>query len=204
MTNLFIDVTDGLTLDAGSVRYSEDYIYIEPPKTPLFDQLITFLDTQPYYPNRAHSRYKALGIGIAALCFRYGSYLCTLMDENASHQLAFTRNLDAAQPLQVSAITNSEMRRINIETSSNIARLVTFRQERGQGKFEQLLEQAYSYLPRQGHTLGSLKRNKDIEKELITHLLSSAVIYHIKDDPEAQVALWGGHARNHDYGGSRK
>lgn len=79
-----------------------------------------------------------IGIGAAALCLRWGTYLAVLLDE---HKL-----LDpGVGSAEISMISDSEMKRINLEFSANLARLIRMLHE-DEGSCYRLLHLAYHHL----------------------------------------------------------
>src|SRR5579864_7489950 len=80
-----IRVNDELTLDAGIVRASDEQdarYEITPPVKPMLDQVIVYLNSKPPLPYEG-IRSSRSGVGLTALCIRWGSYLATLMDSTA-------------------------------------------------------------------------------------------------------------------------
>ena len=104
----------------------------------MFDQLSDWLSRQSA-PEPAPFSSETIGIGATALCLRWGSYLAVLLDEN--------KPLDpcVASP-EISMVADSEMKRINIEFSSNLARLIRMLHEDEAGCYR-LLHLAHQYLP---------------------------------------------------------
>ncbi len=87
-----------------------------------------------------------LGVGLAALCVRWGTYLATLMD-GASELHPDLPGLSKEQPPGYSFITDAEMKRMNIEVCYNIFRVAQLYRDRGHSGFYELLSKAYTYLP---------------------------------------------------------
>jgi hypothetical protein len=134
---LTVTVSKHLSLNAGTVAPRADMFCILPPDPSLFDHLCTWLNQCP--PPTAGFNHWVLGIGATALCLRWGTYLAVLMDE--------TKPIDprAKQPT-ASMVSDEEMRRINIESSSNLARLLRMRHQ-DEGAFFDRLRRAYEWLP---------------------------------------------------------
>ena len=134
---LIITVSDDLSLNAGAASGQADTLCIHPPERPLFDQLCAWLDQCPR-PTTGFNHW-VLGIGATALCLRWGTYLAVLMDE--------AKPIDprAEQPA-TSMISDEEMRRINIEASSNLSRLLQL-QHQDEDAFFDRLRRAYEWLP---------------------------------------------------------
>ena len=101
--DLRIQVTDDLVLNAGTVAVQSDEYILTPPEITQFDQLWDWLSRHPR-KNYGIRNY-ALGIGATALCFRWGTYLAALMDENKA--------LDPrAESGNISMISDQEMKRM--------------------------------------------------------------------------------------------
>lgn len=114
-------------------------ITIYPPAITLFDQISEWLWKQAPLPDSRQSGMPMKGIGAAALCLRWGTYLAALLDES--------KPLDPRARLpECSMISDNEMKRINIEFSFNLARLIQLFQE-DEGRFHRLLGLSYHYLP---------------------------------------------------------
>ena len=134
---LTITVAEGLFLNAGTASMQVDTLCIYPPELALFDQLCTWLDQCP--PPTVGSNHWVLGIGATALCLRWGTYLAVLMDE------AKPVDPRTKQPA-TSMVSDEEMMRINIEASSNLARLLRLRHQNEDAFFDRL-RRAYEWLP---------------------------------------------------------
>ncbi len=145
MGTLLVAIPSGaLMLDAGSVSEAAGRITILPPAIPMIDQLLAYLEEQPRRDDDIQIRHQA--VGCAALCVRWGTYLATLTDANAPlHPDLSDRNERQSQPY--SFISDAEMRRLNIEVSANLARLVRLYRERGRFALYALLAKAHTYLP---------------------------------------------------------
>lgn len=138
---LRITTPDGFSLDAGSVALEGARYVIAPPVTPMVDQLLAHLKAQPLRPMDSQSRH--LGIGMTALCVRWGSYLATLLDSARP----LHPDLGMATTKDASFISQSEMRRINLEVSYAISQLAKVYHERGFDGLAATLTAAYQYLP---------------------------------------------------------
>ncbi|MCI0578101.1 MAG: hypothetical protein L0332_17065 [Chloroflexi bacterium] len=114
-----------------------DTFCIYPPEPSLFDQLCAWLDQCPR-PTTGFNHW-GLSIGATALCLRWGTYLAVLMDK--------AKPIDprASHPA-TSMISDEEMRRINIEASSNLACLLRLRHQDENAFFDRL-RHAYEWLP---------------------------------------------------------
>ena len=135
---LFTKVRYDLSLDAGTLIESAEAVEILPPEMPMLDQLLGWLADRPCKYDYGYPGY-ALGIGVTALCIRYGTWLSVLMDDS--------KPLDPrAQDGHISMISDGEMKRINIEASSNLAYLFKMMSEDEYGALEICLR-AYEHLP---------------------------------------------------------
>lgn len=134
---LIVTASDNLSLYAGAVTTQADILVIHPPEPSLFDQLCTWLDQCPR-PTVGFNHW-VLAIGATALCLRWGTYLAVLMDE--------AKPVDPrAKYLTTSMVSQEEMRRINIEASSNLARLLQLWHQDEDAFFDRL-RRAYEQLP---------------------------------------------------------
>jgi hypothetical protein len=104
----------------------------------MFDQLLDWLSRQPA-PDGVGFSAKKIGIGATALCLRWGSYLAVLLDERKPP------DPHIGTP-EISMIADSEMKRINLEFSSNLARLIRMLHE-NEADGRRLLLQAQQCLP---------------------------------------------------------
>lgn len=139
---LTVRVPDGPQLDAGTVTKGGDDYFIATPATPMVDQLLVYLTEKPSKHIGIQSRH--MGVGMAALCVRWGSYLATLLDADAPS----LPDLETNAPMNnMRLITDCEMRRMNIEVSYAIARLGDIFCERGLHGLVDILTRAYHYLP---------------------------------------------------------
>jgi len=116
VTTLSVPVTDSLALDAGTCVGSAAAVTILPPSVSMLDQLLDWLSRQAP-PDSKELKSASMGIGATALCLRWGTYLTVLLDDR--------KPVDprAASP-GISMISDSEMKRINLEFAANLARLV--------------------------------------------------------------------------------
>ena len=147
MTNteqLGITISDHYHINAGTISEGRDRFIIVPPAIPMLDQLIAHLDQASLHDSDIQTKH--LGVGLAALCVRWGSYLATLMDP-ASEPHPVVASTSSTQPNHFSMISDAEMKRMNIEVSYNIARLAQLSRERGRFAFYALLKKAHQLLP---------------------------------------------------------
>jgi hypothetical protein len=144
MDQIKIYVTDDLTLDAGSIEETGEQFVTHPPDTPMIDQLFAYLDQKPEHYRDIQIQHQ--GVGLTALCVRWGSYLATLMDAAADPHPAIS-GFHKQQPAEYSFISDAEMKRMNIEISYNLYRVVQVFREQGNTRLWDLLNKAYAYLP---------------------------------------------------------
>lgn len=157
-----VKVSDDFYLDAGTIIEATDSIHILPPYIPLFSQLCDWLEERPL-PTTGYTCW-ALGIGATALCIRWGTYLSVLMDETKPFDPQFTNR-------NTGIVTDGEMKRINIEASSNYAFLLE-RLDHNEIKIQDLLLRAYKWLPMPQKRV---KCNRDAYKPILWGLFSAAV-----------------------------
>ena len=138
MKSLHVHVVDSFTLDAGAYSAGKNATTVLPPSVAMFDQLLDWLSGKKM-PDQAGLSAGTIGIGATALCLRWGSYLAVLLDE---HKPADPR---LGSP-GISMIADSEMKRINLECSSNLARLIRMLHEDEAGCYR-LLHLAQQNLP---------------------------------------------------------
>ena len=141
---LTIDIPAFFELDAGTTTEGGDRYIITPPAVPMLDQLVAHLDSMPLQYGDIQTKH--LGVGLAALCVRSGSYLATLVDASSEPHRAVA-DQSPARPNHFSMITDAEMMRMNIEVSYNIARLAQLYRERRRYGFYDLLIKAHQVLP---------------------------------------------------------
>jgi len=150
MRDLTIQVNKNVRMHVGTIEETAQVLTIQSSAIPMIDQLITYLDPLPLHDTGFPIQ--KMSLGCAALCIRWGSYLATLIDSFAPlHPDLLRQHHDT--PPSVSLITNSEMRRMNIEISANLAALVRFYRERGWDALRTLLAKAYAYLPMSHHAV---------------------------------------------------
>lgn len=113
-------------------------ISISPSEQPLFDQVICWLDQKPSVPIELLTP-KLASIGATSLCFRWGTWMGWLTADN--------RPINSnAKDEEISLINNSEMKRMNIELSYNIGRLLELLFSNSSRAMD-LLYKASIYLP---------------------------------------------------------
>lgn len=166
MTKLMITIERILTLDAGDVAETENDFVIQPPSQPMIDQLIAGLDAMPSEYIGIQTQH--LGIGMTALCVRWGTYLATLLDESAPPHPDLVHG-DKDRLAQPSFITDGEMMRMNIEVSYCLYRLVQLYRERGLDGLNDLLAKAYLHLPMPQR---AVRRDRELGLQLVASLAS--------------------------------
>jgi len=126
-----------------------------------------YLDTMPYEYIGIQTQH--LSIGMTALCVRWGAYLATLLDESAP----LHPDLDGVgkrQSLLQSFITDGEMKRMNIEVSHNLYRLVQLYRERGLQGLQILLAKAYLHLPMPQR---AVRMDRELGQQLVASLMGA-------------------------------
>lgn len=119
---LTVRVNEDLTLDAGwweKVLTDNGTVkrLVHPPETTMFEQVIDYLGSLPppqQYPG-IHIGQEA--VAATAVCLRWGSYLAVLMDR---HKPLWSQ----ARQRGLSRIADSEMARINVESSAALERWI--------------------------------------------------------------------------------
>jgi hypothetical protein len=137
MKILSVPIAESLNLEAGTLDETAAPVTILPPAVSLFDQLLEWLSHRES-SGRVRISTSEIGIGATALCLRWGSYLAVLLDER--------KPLDpSAVSEEISMVSDSEMKRINLEFSANLARLIRMLHEDETGCYR-LLHLAYDHL----------------------------------------------------------
>lgn len=156
---LQIPVSEDFSLFAGIAENKADLITIHPPEKPIFDQLCTWLDRRPS-PTVGFNHW-VLSIGATALCLRWGTYLAVLMDRG--------KPIDPqAKHSTTSMISQDEMKRINIEASSNLAHLL-HQWHHDESAYLDRLRRAYEWLPMPQQRV---KRNFQSVEWLFSYLIN--------------------------------
>jgi hypothetical protein len=171
--SLVVPLPGGPVLDAGAIEHGEDLLTVHPPSISLFDQVLERV-TGGGAPSRQTPDPERMGLGATALCLRWGSYLAVLLDE--------TRPRDPqAGKAACSLIAEDEMRRINIEFSANLSRLLELL-HRDEAAVTGLIEAAATELPLPGQRVG-------IEEDFLEPYL--ALLSAVNRDKEWQSRLAG-------------
>ena len=184
--SILIVVNNSLTLNAGTVveghapNSNRTVYHIQPPETTMFDQLVQHLVSLK--PNRAYISYTRanLGIAIAQLAIRWGSYLATLLDEQAPRHPILT-DPKQVKTSTLSHISDSEMKRLNIEISTNLALLGDLYRQ-NEILYYQLLGTALETLP---PLVRTAKPNKHLEQSILSAFYTGALATHLKTHPES-------------------
>jgi hypothetical protein len=132
----------------------------------MIDQLIMYLDTMPYEYIGIQTQH--LGTGMIALCVRWSACLTTLLDESAPLH-PDPDGVGKRQSLLQSFITDGEMKRMNIEVSHNLYRLVQLYRERGLQGLQILLAKAYLHLPMPQR---AVRMDRELGQQLVASLMS--------------------------------
>ncbi len=143
---LRVRVNDELVLDAGTCEavsgpHGPERL-IRPPETPLFHQVLAYLQAKPDPPRRpSGSMAGREGVAAAGLALRWGSYLAVLLDRDKPVW-------PEVHSASTSRISDEEMARINIEASAALATWIDlYREDPGGRLYTQLVDRAVSYLP---------------------------------------------------------
>lgn len=132
------------SLDIGVAIYSEvkesdQVIYsIDPSDITSINQTLRWLKNKPS-PTISHLTVGALGVGMAALCVRWGTWLSFLLDGSKPV------SLDCEEP-DTSTISEQELLRIYTEASFNLEKLLKMWFE-NEPMFWDVLAKAYQHLP---------------------------------------------------------
>jgi hypothetical protein len=138
MKILSVPVTSSLAIKAGAYCRDGNEIAILPPTISMFGQLVNWLSRKTPSDSGRPST-SMIGIGATALCLRWGTYLAVLLDER--------KQLDPrSASAETSMISDQEMKRINLEFSSNLARLIRLLHNE-EAECCRLLDLSYRYLP---------------------------------------------------------
>jgi hypothetical protein len=132
---LRVRVTEDFVLDGGAWKPAGEQkgrliATITPPATPMFQQVVEYLETKPLPPGGATKRDGEARAAVA-LCLRWRSYFAVLADPSrpgAPH------------------IADEEMARMNIEISAALAWWLTLRNA-DEHRYDDLVHRALAYLP---------------------------------------------------------
>ena len=140
---LRVRVTDDLLLDGGTWTLTEDQkgrpvARITPPATPMFQQIVEYLEAKPVPPGGSVRRADEARAAVA-VCLRWGSYFAVLADPARPP----APNIDDEQ---VSQIDDEEMARMNIEISAALAWWLALSGSDDR-RYGHLVDRALAYLP---------------------------------------------------------
>ena len=114
---LRVRVTEDFVLDGGTSRLAADQqrpvAIIEPPATPMFQQVAAYLEAKPAPPDR-NVRRDDEARAATAVCLRWGSYFALLADPARPPS-------PSVDDEQVSQVDDDEMARMNVEISAALA-----------------------------------------------------------------------------------
>lgn len=186
-----VDLNDQKQLDIGSYvisnipsRNGVEY-RIMPPSTPIFAQVVEYLWSQPELPYSGYQK-RFLAVGFTALAVRWGSYFAALCAPEFPMYEPNVAAIPDVQGQEISQISDSEMKRLNIEISANIAALGKLYQE-DYWRFYDLIDRAYEYLPM---PIKSVRPNYDLRNHIsIAHAMGSLNIYMAKNPEKTSELL---------------
>jgi hypothetical protein len=140
---LQVRVTDDLLLDGGAWKLTENQkgqpvTRIIPPATPMFQQVVAYLEAKPVPPGGSTKRADEARAAVA-VCLRWGSYFAILADPARPP----APNIDDEQ---VSQIDDEEMARLNIEISAALAWWLALSGSDDR-RYGNLVDRALAYLP---------------------------------------------------------
>jgi len=149
---LRVRVTDDLVLNAGTweLAQTEDgeaVARITPPATPMFLQVVEYLEMQPV-PRGGNFRRDEESRAAVAVCLRWGSYSALLADPTRPS----AADIDDER---TSHIADDEMARMNIEISAGIGWWLSLG-GRDQRRYWDLVHRALAYLPTGPKTVRTL------------------------------------------------
>ncbi len=186
MGTLRIDVNHDFELDAGDVttafedKYQRDVYTITPPSKSMFEQTADYLFSQPR-PTSIGLQARYLGVAFVALTVRWSSYLAALMNPYFPPHPQLPKGQNTLQPQHISFITDGEMRRLNLEISSNIAELGRMYRN-DMRRFYDLLDRAYEYLPMPAKTT---RPNRELENNLFMAYAFGSIYTYAAKHPDA-------------------
>lgn len=141
---LNVHVNECLTLDAGTWtevrRDNATRRLVYPPAVTMFDQVLGYLEAMPD-SGRAVISITNLARSAVAACLRWGTYLAVLLDSDKP-MMGTARLKPRWGDGQVSRISDSEMKRINIEVSYALARWIDIMRTGNEGRYYRLVSVA--------------------------------------------------------------
>ena len=140
---LRVRATDDLVLNAGTWHLAEDddlrpAAIIEPPATPMYQQVAAYLEAKPAPPEGNPKRADEARAA-TAVCLRWGSYFALLADPERPTSTGIDDE-------QVSQIDDDEMARTNVEISAALAWWLGLCGA-NDGRYWDLVARALAYLP---------------------------------------------------------
>lgn len=139
-------------LEVGTAGFEGDKCIIRPPQVPLFHQVLHFLEQMPAPQAPPPGAFKSrAGTATTLVCLRWGSYFAFLADSNKP-------KWGHAEELDISQLNNSEMARINIESSAALAEWIEL-SLKNRNHYEALVDRAIAYLPIKNKTCNPVKRH---------------------------------------------
>lgn len=139
---LRVQVADDLILDGGTWERAESnerrsIAKITPPSTPMFKQVVEYLETKPV-PSGGRFRRAEESRAAVAVCLRWGSYFAVLADpsRHAAPDIEDDRT---------SQIADDEMARLNVEISAGIAWWINLSGS-DERRYRDLVHRALAYL----------------------------------------------------------
>jgi hypothetical protein len=146
---LTVRVNDGFQLDAGRMVIvggaNDCQRVITPPAMPMFEQVLSYLDSKPLPPNSGLVPSGGQeGVAAAAVCLRWGSYFAVLADQTKP---VWSQARSKELRESVSRVSDSEMARINIEASAAMAAWVDIFRSDMLGRYSELVAKAIAWLP---------------------------------------------------------
>lgn len=170
ISRLLSRVNDNLVLDAGMVVYSEDGYLIKPPALPMFDQVLSYLDSFDV-PHLYSFNSGLFGVGLANL-LRHSSYLSVLLNPQLpEHPRAAERMIVlGGKTRQVALFTEAEIGRVHSEFVYGLHRLMKLFIEKGYKRVYDLMILAARYLGDETVGAQSARHNDAIKHYLMQFL----------------------------------
>ena len=132
------DLEIGVAMLAETKESGESVFTIDPPEITPINQVLRWLKKKPAVPISQMTP-ATMGIGLTALCVRWGTWLAYLLDGN--------KPVDPRAKMEdVSTISEQELARIYTEASFNLEQMLKLWFENEEG-FWAVLAKAYQYLP---------------------------------------------------------
>lgn len=161
---------EGLNLDAGTLTAGESgQVQILPPDTPMIDQVLVYLQAISGEPlHRKKWKRSEISCGVASVCMT-ASWYSVISDPNRRP------HPEMEQP-GISMIADTEMKRINIEMSYALARLLELRHQNPE-TFFCYMTLAHKYLARWGMRIGQeVQKAQKLLAAILTSGQTAAVL----------------------------